>query len=427
MSNLDYLKKICHVNGNKKGEYFVGFKFEENDPKIYFPIGFQLSNDLMNLKKDIRLLINILSSFAYKKGNLTMTNTYNNTFNSCLIQSYFDVIDYFIENGYRYYFEIDKKYKVDTKGKIIWKKTIKTQKAIIQNNNPIYLKFVVQNKFIFSNQLITKIHEYCVYQAYQYIGWYYSLLELNEPQLIVNKKNRNIIISELNKKIEDTHIEKDKRLFISMKAIVEEKDYKELKDKFDYGTNDFDIVWEKMIDRMFGIRDKEKYFPRSQWDERISFDKNYNKKPLIPDSIMILRDEYDVERGYILDSKYYKYGISHSTVDLPGTSDISKQITYGEYIKKHLKKFTSDDSLFNAFIIPFNSLNNTFKTSNHFINVAEGYGLWRNKDKECLDNYEKIQAILVDTKYVMQNYLKNNECDKKELALCIEKFKNGNR
>ena len=94
-----------------------------------------------------------------------------------------------------------------------------------------------------------------------------------------------------------------------MKAIVEEKDYKELKDKFDYGTNDFDIVWEKMIDRMFGIRDKEKYFPRSQWDERISFDKNYNKKPLIPDSIMILRDEYDVERGYILDSKYYKYGI----------------------------------------------------------------------------------------------------------------------
>lgn len=420
MTEFDDLKKICYVNGNEKN-YFVGLKFENNSPKIYFPNGFDLSNDLKNLRKDIRLLINILSSFIYKKGFLTATKNYSSKYDKeALIQSYFDVIDYFIKNNYKYYFEIEKRYKTDTKGKINRKKTIEKQNAFIKNNHPIYLNFVTENKTILDYQLISKIHEYCVYHANQQIGWCYSLFEFPKPSLTINDNNKKSFISILDKKIENTHIEKDKTLFMAMKSILENNDNKILKNNINYGTYEFHVIWEKMIDNMFGIKDKYKYFPRGHWLEKFLPINESDKNALIPDSIMMLKDNEGNNKIYVLDSKYYKYGVTKSLSDLPNSSDISKQITYGESIKN--KNFKGNKFLFNAFILPFNSNNNKFQIGKRFLNVAEAQGDWRKKDNEALEYFERVQGILVDIKYVMLNYQNSNDIDKRELASCIEEF-----
>lgn len=43
---------------------------------------------------------------------------------------------------------------------------------------------------------------------------------------------------------------------------------------------------------------------------------------------------------YVLDAKYYKYGATGKLSDLPESTSINKQITYGEFIaeQKNLRK-----------------------------------------------------------------------------------------
>jgi hypothetical protein len=117
------------------------------------------------------------------------------------------------------------------------------------------------------------------------------------------------------------------------------------------GVNRFEIVWEKLIDFLFGNEDKTKYFPHAHW----YIFKNGSveeSSALEPDSIMKIDDKY-----YVLDAKYYQFGVTGDPNDLPATSSIQKQITYGKYIAEHYCK-DSEDSVCNAFIMPFHAADN---------------------------------------------------------------------
>ena len=101
---------------------------------------------------------------------------------------------------------------------------------------------------------------------------------------------------------------------------------------------------------------------------------------------------------------------------LPESTSINKQITYGEYAEK--EHSLANDSLFNAFLMPYNMNKNLFETHDKFVNVAESYGEWRSNTK----NYEKIQGILIDVRYLLMNYLGNHDQDKEDLAKVIEQY-----
>ncbi|TNK91612.1 hypothetical protein C4M83_03745 [Mycoplasmopsis pullorum] len=86
---------------------------------------------------------------------------------------------------------------------------------------------------------------------------------------------------------------------------------------------------------------------------------------MLPDSIMRSVDlNSNKTNYYILDAKYYKYGIYPERGEnvLPQTSDIIKQIAYGDYISNELKKEKYDEtvSTYNVFLSTFDSLNNEF-------------------------------------------------------------------
>ena len=51
-------------------------------------------------------------------------------------------------------------------------------------------------------------------------------------------------------------------------------------------------------------------------------------------------------------------------------------------------------------------------------NVAEAYGKWKTNTM----NYEKVQGIVLDIRYLMMNYLGNHDEDKRILSEAIEKY-----
>ena len=113
---------------------------------------------------------------------------------------------------------------------------------------------------------------------------------------------------------------------------------------------------------------------------------------------------------YILDAKCYKYGRTGIPDHLPNGSSINKQITYGEYLEKY--KGVDTGSLFNAFIMPYNMADNPFKLTSFVGNIGD----WRYNRKY----YERIQGVVMDTRYLMYHYSGKPIKEKVALAKCIE-------
>jgi hypothetical protein len=319
-----------------------------------------------------------------------------------------NVIEYYFSIGGRYYIETELAYKTSSSGKQDWARTVRKHIPLIQIKGDIssfiFTEFEVRTNAPNDTKLITQINRYCVYEAFKYIGWLYvSYL----PDKSGQHPDLKTSISIVQQKISVTNDDRKKKLFQSMLDMLKYIDENTYDLQFYYGTDDFDHVWEKLIDRAFGERDKENYFPRSRW--LLDYGKYKEKHPLMPDTIMIYNDKY-----YILDAKYYKYGRTGNPDHLPNGSSINKQITYGEYLEKYMG--VNADSLFNAFIMPYNMEENKFGLNSFVGNIGEAIGDWRYNKKY----YEHIQGIVMDTRYLMYHYAGKPMKEKIELAECIE-------
>ena len=74
------------------------------------------------------------------------------------------------------------------------------------------------------------------------------------------------------------------------------------------------------------------------------------------------------------------------------------------------------NSLFNAFIMPYNMAKNHFNLTSVVGNIGEAVGDWRHNKKY----YERIQGIVMDTRYLMYHYSGKPIKEKVALAECIE-------
>lgn len=414
MSTIFDIKSICHINTNEDGDRFVGVKVVDDKAIVYFPLGYELPSDEKLIRRDIRHLFSVLSAFGNKEDKMLKGQKFVQAHPVDFpIQAFLDVLDYFMENNGNYYKETEKKTKTASMGKINFKSTVRHQKALIVNNNIIFSKFDVDVLSPLDNQLITQIHKYCVYEAFQRLGWLYSNQEIPNPGVKLEKK---VFLQELQRKSSETNQDRNRRLFKSMKAMIEFIDDRVLDRSFFFGTDNFEYVWEKLIDKVFGEPNKNDYFPKALWVERHGAGAGIPTHALMPDTIMIYTDSKGNEKVCILDAKYYRYGVTHKTEHLPESTSINKQITYGEYAERKCK--LSNECLFNAFLMPYNMNDNLFETNEKFVNVAESYGEWRENKK----NYEKIQGILIDVRYLMMNYLGNHDKDKENLANIIEQY-----
>lgn len=396
----------CRTNTNMESDVFVGIRRKDGYYEVNFPLGYHRSEDEKGLRKDILSLINVLAKNTEKKESKVYVGIKGDEPAGIPVQAYLYLIKDFFERGY--YRERDIYRRVAKRGKTDWSRTIKTQKPLLQENEAYYLDFVVKKNIINENELITIVHKYCVYESFEKFGWLFTSFVPSRPQISLSRK---AMLTVINDKLQNTFNDRNRQLFRNMIAVIKAMQ-ENSEAEFRYGTYRFEYVWEKMIDRVFGIAEKKEYFPKTTWN--LAGSDCYDNAFLEPDSIMLLPGKV-----YVLDAKYYKYGWSGKAGHLPGTTSINKQITYGEYIAEAEKfmKNGNHPTVYNAFIMPYDAQGKRFPTKRpiHYIGTAASD--WKSGHK----TYENVAGVLMDVKYLMGIDGRMEESEILKLAELIEK------
>lgn len=394
------IKDKCKVNTNYETDTFVGIQCNNGEFSIHFPLGYRLSEDDKELRKDIIGLLSTIANTVGKKESELDGEGINFVDTGFPFQAYLMVIRDFYERGY--YKEQEVEYVFSKRGKIDWNRTIKRQRAVIQEDEAYYLDFVTKKNSVDENELITLIHEFCVYESFEKIGWLYTPYLPAKPRV---KFNRMFFANIIREKLSRTFNDKNKQLFTNLLRIIEQQNDNDSKKEFRYGTYRFEYVWQELIDHVFGVGDKTKYFPKTTWHVNGS---HYDNSALEPDTIMICKGDI-----YVLDAKYYKYGATNKLSDLPESTSVNKQITYGEYVYNN--KMT-DGNVYNAFIMPFDSCK--FSGTVDCITVmGDATGNWRMNDKL----FEHIYGVLIDVKHLMSINVKEDVSEIEKLSEYISK------
>lgn len=406
------LKDYCRNASNSEGDTFVGIKSEIkgdiHEISVNFPIGYKISDKEEDLRDEIIDLIGVLAAYNDKQSRVSQI-TPNQVLKTVRfpVQAYFRVMQYFLDYGY--YMENEEVYVQGLSGPVSMKQTIKKIHPIVQKSGFVFPNLMVRKNNDTDKHLITEINKFCVYESFMKLGWIYKQ-KLPQPG---NVKNPNLKVyrSVLQQKLENTNVDSLKQLFQSMLAIIEFRNSVDDPEEFYFGTNNFEYIWEKLIDETYGVRDKTFYFPKTSWKLRVGEREN---AALEPDTIMITDTDITV-----LDAKYYKYGVSGKVSDLPRSTSINKQITYAEYIAENPKfndKLEGDKEVFNAFLLPFNLEENRFGANDNYFSIGEAVADWKAADKD----YERVQGILVDVKKLMANSTKPNRQEIKKLSESIK-------
>lgn len=404
MKKIKNLKDICAVSSNTIDDNYVGIMFKNDEVKVYFPLGYEIPKENCECRRSIMNLVKTISDGNRLINNdpKLLTSKYKN--DEVPFESFLWIINDYLNNGL--YSDKEKMYKQNQSGKINWKKTLNT-KFYISGKNVIYLNPYVEKNTLEDN-IITDIHAYCVKISVEYIGWLFGNIPVPENNIINGRYNYYITI--LNKEIIHTFDDHKKTLLINMKKILEMcGSSKKLRLK-NYGTNQYEYIWEYMVNKVYGNEKVDKYFPNSRY-YMLGFDKVIESSNLRPDTILSV--EKDI---YILDSKYYKYGITKNPFHLPNTDSVQKQITYAEHIESNYEY----KQIYSAFILPYNKYKNLFELNNNVEYVGFSESSWKNRNSNKY--YERVSVILIDTKYLIDCYTRHENNNMDKLISSIQKI-----
>lgn len=403
------LTEYCRNASNKEGDTFVGIKSENVDGKhslsIHFPIGFEISQDEEIVREEIISLISVLETYNDQQSRISkiMPEQVLKTVRFP-VQAYFRVLAEYLNYGY--YQITEEQFKQGISGPINWSRTIKMETPIAQKNGVVYTKYRVKHHSETDKDLITEINKYCVYQSYLRLGWIYKLPLPPEP---LRKKEIEVYQNYLESAFLRANKDTDKQLFSAMLDILNFENNANNPDQFYFGTNRFEYIWEKLIQETYGNVRKEEYFPKTKW--RLKFGSERENTALEPDTVMKESDDI-----YILDAKYYKYGITRNPKDLPNSSSINKQITYGEHVLNEIVK--DGEMVYNAFLMPYDSNKQPYnEDEEHYYSIGEGVSSWKESD----ESYQRVQGILVDVKFLINNMIKPNNKEIIKLSNSIKK------
>lgn len=414
------LSEYCRNATNREGDTFVGIKSEVVEEKheisVYFPIGYKISEKEEIIRDEILDLVSVLQTYNDKQSIVSKI-TANQVLKTVRfpVQAYLRVIHYYLQHDY--YKENEEIYVLGMSGPVNMRKTINKVQPIVQKSGFVFPNLMVRKNNDTDKHLITEINKYCVYESFLKLGWIYKY-KLPQPTHVKNP-NIKVYRSILQQKLGQANNDTIKQLFQSMLAIIDFRNSADDPEEFYFGTNNFEYVWERLIDETYGIKNKEDYFPKTTW--KLNYAGKRDNPTLEPDTIMISNDHICV-----LDAKYYKYGVTGKHGDLPKSTSINKQITYAEYIaenKKFEKEREEGKDVLNAFLMPFSKANNIFQTKDNYFSIGEAVAEW----KDCTKDYERVQGILLDVKALIANSTKPNRQEIQKLSKAIEESIKGNK
>lgn len=441
----DFCIYLDSVNSpSNDDEPFVGVKIVKGsepdsfEPRIYFPRGYRPDSADSDIKKldaelkaDFFRLISVINDVALQ--NRFPDNEKSDVKIDFPINAFFSIVQYYQDFGY--FVESENVYKKGWSGKISWPRTIKRIKPqVIKDENGkyhvVYLNLITRRTSYKQDNLITLIHKFCVYEAARTVGPLLGITEgeFDTPEL---EFDYELFADVLKDKIASTFNDKFLELFHSLLTIVNFLGRKEnlANDGSDiyFGFKKFDHVWEGMIDRIFGtVVNKGNYDPHLKFvasdvannaadcaanstEENLVSDGDTGeslRSTLRPDTIMALDGSV-----FILDSKYYKYGIRNNKQFLPGAESVCKQMAYAEFVENRMEVLP--EKIFNAFIMPYHAENTSQPLGME--NKGFIFGDWKNIKGTSADGnrpYHKIACICLDMKSVLRNYSPNSDAQK---------------
>ncbi|MBR3073085.1 LlaJI family restriction endonuclease [Fibrobacter sp.] len=459
---MQKLNEICSCESKANSETeFVGIRCEKTkeggvlETSIIFPLGYFKDDSALRELPEEELRECVVNLFTVLSDPSLQEQIHQDSSISTFAEehgesefpmvSYLNVIRNFLDFGY-----LDEKeilYKKGANGKISWGRTIKAVQPVITEDaqNLVYLDFIARKVSYNEDTLITQVHKFCVHDALVKLGFLFGIDPSEEPQLDFDY---DLFCNAIHSKLAKTFNDRDLRLLADLARIVEylaghKTEDGKTADDFYFGVNKFAPVWEKMIDKIFGKLPqgvaKDKFNPHLRWndgrlDEKLDESEEEivlndpKRSTLRPDTIMVMG-----EGVYILDSKYYKYGLTGFNSHLPGAESVCKQMAYAEYVETRLKEIPAfagmtSHGVYNAFIMPYCAdagkwdeiaavavlpRNDVYAMKR----VGYIYGDWKNVEDENRP-YHKIRCILLDMKSVMRNYA-NNPTAQSELAELI--------
>ena len=268
------------VRTASSGDGFVGLNINADSAEVIFPMGYHLSFEKNDMAVDIKNLILILHRFSEKKDGVLKISSgaLHNIEKEIPISPFLWILCDWQYSGY--YREKEFCYHSSFNGKIHWGRTIKIKKPLISGNSPVYLDFIVKKSEIKEN-ILTEIHKYCVLKAYEIIGFLFLPLHPEIPQIVADNK---LFISVVKAKLSSVFQQKEYILFHNILSILESLDNINEDDIYTFGTNSFEIIWEKLIDDMYGIKEITGFYPETTW--YLTSGKSFRNMPLRPDTIM---------------------------------------------------------------------------------------------------------------------------------------------
>lgn len=399
---MTQLSSLCKVElqGNEI-ESPIGISSDKNQLTVTFPRGYNLSSSDHEIRKDIILLIKVFNKYKQRKGVGIYEKDFkdfqsNHQENYPFLIAVWLIKDYAQNGLYNQRVIINRK---DKQGQVDWQKTVQRVKPIINNITPIYLDFIVKDICKGVDNVIVKIHKYIIEKCIEDIGWLYPHITINRGNTL--PLNVQGCINILKKELRLSNVDSKKYLIKNMLEFLLASRDNVSDGALELNTKYFDKIWEDMLDEILGTEDARKYYPQAKWcvDNKVE-----NTRELRPDTILKYFDKI-----YVLDAKYYKYGITKKINHLPQTSDITKQLVYSSYIKS---KYGIDT--YDAFILPYKSDGNVFKSIGSASIDIEGF------------NGKKVVCILADTKTVMELYVNTNNYEfyRKKIRSLIDSVAN---
>lgn len=290
--------------------------------------------------------------------------------------------DYF-ENGL--YSNQQEIIELNGDGDILWDKTINETFAFIRNNTPYYLDLYTHDNTENDFDYVRRLHAAIVTECSHNLNdqKLLDLFDLSEAgltaQSLVDFGDADYIKYRIEQELKKQFITKKQSLLKTLYTYVSEQSSNESNTSFSlYGTNTFNLVWEKACGELFdnvydkswtvkriadeGFIDPElcvkenkantisDYIEKPEWKiggQSLSYDGD-----LIPDIIALRKEKSGNTAMYILDGKYYLLSVADKKLSgNPGIQDVVKQYIYNSSLKSFIDTFQIGE-IANAFLIP---------------------------------------------------------------------------
>ena len=385
--------KLHKVTG-KEGDTFVGMRIRNGCVHIFHPESYPLDKSEDSFYNDILSLFRTFARYNKATYEDEINNVVSKGISVKAFKSYIWLIKDYIVNGIPE--EKRQEYKTNGNGKINWKKTISNIDPIISDGTVVYPSYIT-NKIRRVDGEYAKVYRYCLKTSLGYFGWLFNIK--NCPIISIDSTfNHKKSINFVKRRLFTTFSDIDKIRLMHLLKILEGCDSSDSTGQVEFGVNEYYPIFESMVDYYFGNVDNiADFYPGATWHLKKQNFEPLRCNPLRPDTVMI-----DGEMAYIIDSKFYRYGSTAQSSQLPDITSIQKQITYGDFVKNNNMRGVK--KVFNIFLIPYDrTASNYYGTqlfesedALQFVGYADTD--WRDGSLA----HEKILTFLIDLKYLVK-------------------------